>query len=297
MNNDTIYETLKDFLLKKYFSKYDEKYLKSKEFQKDLENHLYGRYVFFKNLIDKWISKKINLNGKKCLEMGCGTGSSTLAFAEMCDYITAVDIDFESIEIARKRLELYGKMNKVTFKVCDKIIKESDFCDKYDIVIFPAVLEHMTIQERISNLKVCWNLLKNNAFLIVLECPNRLWYFDHHTTFLPFYNWLEEDIALLYYSKTKRDFFQFTPIKNRDELYRYGRGVSFHEFELAFNKNFNEIDVFSYLSQTSNQPFINKIKHFLSIDYLYKIILNRITNKELNPGFLEPFLNLIIRKT
>jgi len=64
--------------------------------------------------------------------------------------------------------------------------------DNFNFIIFYASLEHMT------SLVNAWSLLSNNGVLCVIEAPNRLWYFDSHTSGLPFYYWLPDEIAIKY---------------------------------------------------------------------------------------------------
>jgi predicted SAM-dependent methyltransferase len=41
-------------------------------------------------------------------------------------------------------------------------------------IIFFAVLEHMTWEERLTSLRAAWDLLQKGQHLIVIESPNRL---------------------------------------------------------------------------------------------------------------------------
>ena len=48
----------------------------------------------------------------------------------------------------------------------------------FDVVIYYAALEHMTIEERIESLQQAFSLLSKNGYLIIIEAPNRLWIED-----------------------------------------------------------------------------------------------------------------------
>ena len=85
--------------------------------------------------------------------------------------------------------------------------------------------------------------------MVVYDTPNRLHPYDMHSFRLPFYNWLPDDLALLYMSKSPRT--EFMPIINsaadpRHALYRLGRGLSYHEFDLAIGLSELEVVQDSY---------------------------------------------------
>ena len=68
---------------------------------------------------------------------------------------------------------------------------------RFDLVIFLASLEHMTLEERIEVIGSTWEMLLPQGLWCLVETPNRLWYFDQHTSRLPFFHWLPDDLALL----------------------------------------------------------------------------------------------------
>ena len=69
----------------------------------------------------------------------------------------------------------------------------------FDLIIFFARLEHMTLPERMEALPAVWKLLADGAWLAVTETPNRLCgIFDSHTSQLPYFNWLPDDLAFAY---------------------------------------------------------------------------------------------------
>jgi S-adenosylmethionine-dependent methyltransferase len=114
-------------------------------------------------------------------------------------------------------------------------IKESQF----DFVIFFASLEHMTYNERLKALSDSWAMLPSGRFLCCVGTPNRLWYVDGHTSHLPFYHWLPDQLAIRYAKFSsdlalRRTLGDFEPTsQNEEHLIRAGRGMSFHELELA----------------------------------------------------------------
>ena len=108
-------------------------------------------------------------------------------------------------------------------------------------MIFWASLEHMTVPERLIAIREAWSLLAAGSNLVVIETPNRLWPYDSHTAFLPFFNWLPDELAFDYVQNSARDGLADTyvdPERQMLEFQRLGRGVSYHEFELALGKGF-----------------------------------------------------------
>ena len=57
---------------------------------------------------DRW-------QGQKVLEIGCGIGTDTVNFARHGATVTAVDLSPQSLDLARRRVEVYGLQNQVRF--------------------------------------------------------------------------------------------------------------------------------------------------------------------------------------
>jgi 2-polyprenyl-3-methyl-5-hydroxy-6-metoxy-1,4-benzoquinol methylase len=53
--------------------------------------------------------------GKKVLEIGCGIGTDTVNFARNGATVTAVDLSPQSLDLARRRVEVYGLQDQVHF--------------------------------------------------------------------------------------------------------------------------------------------------------------------------------------
>jgi 2-polyprenyl-3-methyl-5-hydroxy-6-metoxy-1,4-benzoquinol methylase len=130
------------------------------------------------------------LSGARILEIGCGTGASTVALAEQGAQVTAVDLDGSALEVARVRCDAYGV--RATFIEANAV----DAIQPADMIVFFACLEHMTYEERIESLRKAWEVLPPHGILAVVDTPNRLWYFDGHTALTPFFNWLPHELAM-----------------------------------------------------------------------------------------------------
>ncbi len=231
-------ENLEHSLRKNFFSKNEDGYLKSPLGINDLNDHLIGRLQSDRATIVPWLDSVKKLDGKHILEIGCGTGASTIAFAEQGAQLTAIDVDSLAIKDAKVRCKLYDL--NVEFKICNATDIEKLFPQKqFDMIVFYASLEHMTYPERIASLSSAWSLLGSSGILAIIETPNRLWHFDSHTSLLPFFHWLPDEIAMEYSKMSVRKLFNkgFSTQVNDEytNFMRWGRGMSYHELELAIS--------------------------------------------------------------
>jgi 2-polyprenyl-3-methyl-5-hydroxy-6-metoxy-1,4-benzoquinol methylase len=275
-----------------------EDYLASEEGRDDLLNHLEVRLDEFRQIVIPWLNDTKSLRGSSILEIGCGTGSSTVALAEQGARITAVDIDEESLAVANDRCRVYG-LNVNFLKANGTEVYQLLKGQHFDFIIFFACLEHMTNDERLVALKDTWDMLPPGGLLCVVETPNRLWYFDSHTARLPFYMWLPDKLAYLYSRRSPLKPFSNSYLKYSEEgmlsFLRHGRGVSFHEFDLAI-KNVKELNIVSCL------PFFLRKNNFLrelwcrtKSDAYYESFLAKQA-PGIHRAFFQPSLDLIIRK-
>ncbi len=244
---------MNDVLKKTYFKYVDEESLNQPEFKQDIEDHLFKRYHNTLFNYVPWIMACFDLTNKNIVEIGCGTGSSTAAFARFANHIYAYEIASESLLAARERMRIMGVDNVDIREVTPENILSKIKADNplgVDVIILFAVLEHMKINERLETLKDCWKLLKPNGILIIAETPNRLTYYDAHTSWLPFFHMLPEDLGIEYYQKSPRNNFKQAisrSIKDagidggKETLIRWGNGVSFHEFEIAIESDLNDL--------------------------------------------------------
>jgi 2-polyprenyl-3-methyl-5-hydroxy-6-metoxy-1,4-benzoquinol methylase len=257
----------------------------------DLKDHIESRIFVSRTKIIPWIMKNLEIKNKKILEVGSGTGSSSITLAEQGAEVTGVDVDSSSLEVAKIRANLLN-LNIQFLELSGTEINKLN--DKFDVVIFYATLEHMTVEERIESLKQAYALLNENGYLIIVEAPNRLWIEDTHTSELPFFQWLPDNLAYLYTKFSEKQSFNSkyldTEYLKLEEFYRRGRGVSYHEFDLAFNNNEDLIIISSLNRLVYSKSLINTFFY----KKIYKLYLKKFTNK--NKAFLEEYLDLIIQK-
>ncbi len=263
------------------------------DYQIDLNDHIINRLESDRRRIIPWLNASIPLKGKKILEIGCGTGSSSVALAEQGAIVTGVDLDQGALLVAEDRKKEYNL--DINFHYVNATEVQERFKDEqFDLIIFFATIEHMIHEERMIALKKTWEMLKPGGMWVVLETPNRLWYFDGHTSNLPFFQWLPDDLALKYAKNSPRKDLADSISEPSDEtmlhFLRLGRGLSYHEFDLTMGdaRKLNvvsskvEFEKYEWLKESKvNQKF----KSFLKAAY-----------SGLHDGFYDKSLDLIIRK-
>jgi SAM-dependent methyltransferase len=191
-----------------------------------------------------WIEQFYPLRGRTVFEYGCGNGAVSSAFGARVHRHVGVDIDQAAVEFGRHALAERGLQN-VELKHCpvDTILDETEGIEtEIDVFLLYAVLEHMTIPERLRLLSVARDVVQPNGIIVVCELPNRLIPFDGHTSQMPFFAQLPDELAIRYYPFAPRDDFVSAMSEAADSgeansletLARWGRGMSFHEFELVF---------------------------------------------------------------
>jgi len=78
---------------------------------------------------------------KKVLEVGCGIGTDTISFARAGAKVTAIDYSEESLDIARRRAEVYGleiDFYKANAEEISRLVPVAD----YDLVYSFGVIHH-----------------------------------------------------------------------------------------------------------------------------------------------------------
>lgn len=247
-------EAMRLVLMDSYFKGLPESHLVSQQFNEDLTEHQYRRADRFSTLLP-WVSRVFNFKGARVIEVGSGTGSSTLAFASEAKEVHCFEIDSKSVYVANKRLEYWG-LNNVFWHV-DLFNQDARIASEkgqYDVVLLVAVLEHLHYFEFKQVVSLAHQMLRPGGIILIAETPNRLSVNDYHTSWIPFFQWLPNEVAFEYYKASPRA--QFVGdldslLANnspgswvaQDRLQRWGRGVSYHDFELAISPDVHEMIV------------------------------------------------------
>jgi 2-polyprenyl-3-methyl-5-hydroxy-6-metoxy-1,4-benzoquinol methylase len=292
---------LKQSIVQNYFKKTltgsGEYYLSTGEGQSDLLYHLYRRLVSYRLLFIPWLDQAKPLKGSNILQIGCGTGSATVALAEQGASVTAVDVESDLLVVAQERCEIYG--TEACFVEANATGVRELFPDEhFDFIIFEASLEHMTHGERIVAMRGTWRMLTEGDLWCVTGAPNRLSYYDGHTSLLPFFLWLPDDLAFEYSRFSPRMNFWpsygDTDEASMQDFLRRGRGVSFHEFELAMAP-VEELDIISDLTSYRRKKSFIFWLYWQKKYGRYSSFLSKAHQKA-SKGFNEPYLDIIIRK-
>lgn len=96
-----------------------------------------GSYSFFKDDVAKYLKEHFNRDAR-ILDVGAGCGTY---YNYLGDYFT----DMDAVEVFKPNIEMYDLESKYK-NVYNVDIKDFEY-DKYDIIIFGDVLEHLTVEE------------------------------------------------------------------------------------------------------------------------------------------------------
>ncbi|ORW34563.1 class I SAM-dependent methyltransferase [Mycobacterium palustre] len=266
--------------------------------RRDIEEHTFGRLVYDRHEYVPWLDALRPLDGARVFEIGCGTGSSVMALIEQGAEVTGVDVAPESIEVSRARLRFFGLRQPPLHHLNATEIGANFEHSSFDFVIFFASLEHMTHRERLGSLRAAWQLLADGGILCIIEAPNRLWLYDDHTADLPFFHWLPDEIALEYFKQTPKyraSAFDTTAEDATLRLTRRGRGVSYHDIELALGPVTGLEFLADRQSFQMKQNPLRRLYYLQSSNRRYANLLRR-QRPDLPFGLFTPYLNVAIRK-
>jgi ubiquinone/menaquinone biosynthesis C-methylase UbiE len=102
-----------------------------------VEPHIPGFAEF-----DKW-------KGKKVLEIGCGIGTDTMNFARAGADVTAVDLSQASVDLAKKRAEVFGLKNIKFYVGNAEELSKFVPVEKYDLIYSFGVIHHTPTPENV----------------------------------------------------------------------------------------------------------------------------------------------------
>jgi S-adenosylmethionine-dependent methyltransferase len=266
--------------------------------QAEVHREIVDKWALCARHVVPWVERTGSLAGCSMVEVGCGTGAKTAAFAPHVKSVDACDMSADHLAAADRRVRAMGLTN-VALTVGDAASFAASVRDAHpdgiDLCLMFAVLEHMTLDERLSALEEFWAMLSPGGRLVVLETPNRLLPWDWHSSRLPFFNMLPDDLALRYFDRSPRSDYVadlrsgIDAGRGRDALARSGRGVSYHEFELVFGALGNLIVADGYDAElVEMNPII-----------LDEMELERFLRREtldVPPAFSRYWIELVLKK-
>ena len=195
--------------------------------------HLECRKYFVPFLAENGLNAK-----SRVVEVGCGQGPKSLAIAAKCKEVFGFDLSESHIEIANRIAQGLNVKNAHFYSM--NVTAANDLLEslnRNDFVLCYAILEHLLPDEREALFRMLSKCLQQGVRIAFAETPNRIAPIDHHSSFLPFFDTLPEHLALRYGKHSARPWYaEFMQAPQTEQMYRHGRGLSFHDFELGFDK-------------------------------------------------------------
>jgi protein-L-isoaspartate O-methyltransferase len=104
-----------------------------------------------------WVARVATLAGRELVEIGCGTGWSTAAFARLAGYVHAYDIDPPFVDGAVTRARVL-RLTNVAFHAVPAVqllaeIRRRHQANSVDLVLLFALLEHCTTVECLDTIR------------------------------------------------------------------------------------------------------------------------------------------------
>lgn len=270
--------------------------------QADHQELIWARQATMETLVIPWIERVRPLRGLAVLEPGCGMGPMTCALAQTGAKLWSYEIDPVMVRAAEARLSILGLLAEGVFHLAAEHATQDlpdRFPDGVDVIPCIGILEHIPEVPRLELMQCLWGLLRPGGLFIVAHTPNRLTYHDLHATRMPFGHLLPDEIACRYYDRAPHDAYresmQWAAQQSPEALiqmrHNFGTGLSFHDFEIAFETR----DIQQLVADDGLGPeMMAWYRDDLEGELLWRYMQSR--ELPLSRGWSRQFLNLIFRK-
>ena len=231
VTNGDVYE-LCDYLLQKFRNDLREK------LQNDQFDIRYLRAITF---LVPYLSEHLDTKNMTALEIGSGHGAKSLALSHIFSEYVGLEIVPTLAKYAEAARQGFGCSN-LFFHVESAENIETFLAGqprKFDVIILYAVLEHLTIEEKLTTLRICWDHLADDGHLFIGEAPNRMLPLDLHSTKLLYFQQMPLDLWKYCFDQSlNRDWARVMKIGlERGDFdhtaYRRGIHLGHQEFELG----------------------------------------------------------------
>ena len=266
-----------------------------------LQDHVRGRFDICRSWLIPWLENLVDLRNTDIVEIGCGTGSTSAALAIEARSVDAYDIVTSAVDTAAKRAEILGLTNASFHHYSpEQLLVEVAAAhppNTVHMVVCFAVLEHAKHQERLDLLRLMWGMLAPGGLLVIGDTPNRLSYWDAHTSWLPFFDLLSHELAIEYIQRSPRKGHVETMLRAQKQsqdvaeetLIRLGRGVSYHEFELAIG----DVNSLVVGDGFDPEPLSN---YGVNLETRLLFTYAKLKGLAIHPAFLRSTIDVILRK-
>jgi 2-polyprenyl-3-methyl-5-hydroxy-6-metoxy-1,4-benzoquinol methylase len=311
--NPGYYSLMLESLKKYHYTEergYNENYLDTKHGKKSLQDTIYNRIEEVRHRIIPWLESCRPLSNLNIIEVGSGSGTGTIALAEQAKSVIALDIDSEILKVCEDRCKILHLEN-IEYHCMELSNYSYNNSDNLDAIIFYASLEHMTLKQRISALRTAWEILPIGGLIIIIDTPNCLFFYDGHTSGLPFHHWISDELAYRYVEVNPNSIFRselfLDQLNNAkmDEFISWGRSVSYHDLEVSTKKSINSLNFLDSLSSYENKKYYNE-KKLLTLSRKIRFKKESVTDRyiklmseyqpQIDPAFFSPYLNIILEK-
>jgi 2-polyprenyl-3-methyl-5-hydroxy-6-metoxy-1,4-benzoquinol methylase len=188
---------------------------------------------------------------KRVLEIGCGIGTDTMKFARHGASVTAVDLSEKSLEMARKRAEVFGLADRIRFlhgsaEQLDQIVPPESF----DLIYSFGVIHHTPHPERV--LEQLRNFARPGTTVKIMVYNRHSWkVFWILLTYGKCQFWrLEELIALYSEAETGCPVtYSYSPRELRELMERHGFRVKQIQIEHIFPYRIRDYVQYRYIKE------------------------------------------------